>query len=157
MQGDLRAPHPGGPPRDAFASSVGAGWLWCVPMQAAADDLSHITGSCARCKRSGLVADDFIEAHLRQFLRDQTSARGRSTFVDARDEIRGATRRTEVAGASLFCRPCVERERAEAAAADDTWNDDTEAETAAASTQVSAAAEADVGQREVADSWEDDG
>ena len=119
-------------------------------------DLSHITGSCARCKRTNLKAEDFIEAHLRQFLAEQTSARGRNTFTDARENVHAATKKTEVAGARLFCRACVEAERAALAAGDSTWNDGDDAVSTSAATSAAATVTLAQDQAVVADSWEDD-
>ena len=129
-------------------------------MSGPSDDLSHITGSCARCERTGLTASEFLASDLKAFLAEQTSARGRSTFVDARSEVHHATRKVEVAGARLFCRSCVEAENSAAAAADTAWNesDDAVASSACAEGASAAAGSLTMTQAddEVADSWEDD-
>jgi len=124
-------------------------------------DLSHIVGSCYRCSRTDLRAVDFFEHDLRNFLASQTSNRG---FKDARGEVHSTTKRTEVAGQSLFCRQCVEAERTLAAAADSTWNEDDASASGAAAAAGGASADAaavnatDVQQQEdeVADCWDDD-
>ena len=119
-------------------------------------DLEHIVGACLRCKRHGLKAADFIEAHLRQFLKEQTTGRGRSTFTDARADVHAATKRTEVAGASLLCRECVERQRSEAAAADSVWNDDGEGGGSSSAALDGIVAPMPAAESaEVPDSWED--
>ena len=124
-------------------------------MQACAD-LAHITGSCVRCARTNLSAAAFFEADLRKFLMEQTTARGRSAFTDVRTDVHEATKKMEVAGAKLFCRACVEAERAAAAASDTTWNDgDTSG--LALDAKIGATMQAHAMEQEtVADSWEDD-
>ena len=121
-------------------------------------DLSHITGSCARCGRTDLTSADFVEAHLREFLAEQTAARDKRGFVDARADIRTATKRVEVAGARLFCKPCVEAERSQAAAADTAWNEGDEigSRLPGAETRPATSCSSDQQQEVVADSWEDD-
>ena len=115
---------------------------------AASSDLSNITGSCAKCKRTNLIATDFIEAHLRQFLLEQTSSRGRSQFADARESVRSETARVEVAGANLFCRHCVEQSGAD----DGAWHDDEPAAVTSCATTATDTSQ----QLDVAESWEDD-
>lgn len=111
-------------------------------------ELSHVTGSCALCKRSGLQAHDFFEAHLRQFIAERTTA-----FTDARTDT---TKKTEVAGPSLCCRACIERQREAAAVADAVWNDGDGGDDAPEPHSSQQQPALNHQQEQVAESWEDD-
>ena len=123
----------------------------------AAADLSHLSGSCAQCKRSNLQAQEFFEAHLRQFIAERATAR---SFKDARIGVHAATKKMEVAGPSLFCRACIERQRDDAAASDSVWNDSADGSSAEKLKNVPHSSHHQPSlhheQEQVADSWEDD-
>ena len=115
-------------------------------------DLAHVTGSCAGCKQTGLSAADFVEVHLRNFLRAKQSTR----VKDVREEVHATTKKVEVAGAGLFCRTCVESQGAAAAAADGVWNDDEGDGAAHVDTELNGQHGQHQQEGEVPDSWEDD-
>ena len=74
--------------------------------------------------------------------------------MDARAEVHASTKTVQVAGANLFCRDCVEKKNAAAAATDDAWNDgDDKPSFSGTPTTQPLQPEADA--VDVADNWDD--
>jgi hypothetical protein len=65
--------------------------------------MSDLMGACAKCLKDDIPGSGFVNSQLQQFLKEQTTERGRSQFADAR----GFAKRTYVQGEQLICRACA--------------------------------------------------
>jgi hypothetical protein len=80
----------------------------------------ELSGACAQCLKDDVPGNGFVASQLEQFLKEQTTERGRSQFADAR----GLAKKTYVQGEKLICRACVMEARdASESAASREWSE----------------------------------